>query len=140
MNHLIYLNTKSGELEKILSGIKTMIIKDLGNAQQTSFSVNPGDSLYFMRDKEETTLRVKAAVVKVTSPEFNSDEDLSPALKEMQPKLQLTEKQFHDWSSKKQVLFVEFVAAQKIEGIQLTTHKFMSQADWIAFEDFSVNV
>ena len=65
------------------------------------------------------------------------DEDLSRTLKEMQPRLQLTEEQYNYWSAKTQVLLVEFECAQKIDGIQLAADKIKDRSDWIAFEEFS---
>lgn len=139
MNHLIYLNSKSGELEKILSGIKTMILKDIYPAKSILYPVNQGDGLYFMRDKGETTLRVKASVISAEYIENQIAEDFSRTIKEMQPQLQLTEEQFTFWIAKKQILLVEFCNAHKIEGIQLASQDFDDRNDWIDFEDFRIN-
>lgn len=138
MNHLVFLDARAGELEKILSGVKTMLVKEFDSAQTTPKTVSPGDSLYFLRNKEECTLRVKATVVRVLFFTNNSDEDLSPALKEMQPRLQLTEDQYNYWSGKKQVLLVEFDSAHKIDMIQVASNKISDQSNWIAFEAFSL--
>ena len=48
-------------------------------------------------------MRVKATVVRVLSFINDLDEDLSHTLKEMQPRLQLTEDQYNYWATKKQV-------------------------------------
>ena len=138
MNQLVFLDPRAGELEKILSGIKSMLVKEIDPAQSAVHPVKPGDSLYFLRNKEECTLRVKATVVRVLYFTNNSDEDLSHTLKEMQPKLQLTEDQYNYWSAKKQALLVEFEAAQKIDVIHVAAHKITGQSDWIAFEKFSL--
>ncbi len=50
----------------------------------------------------------KSTVVRVLFFTNNLDEDLSHILKEMQPRLQLTEDQYNYWSAKDQVLLVEF--------------------------------
>jgi hypothetical protein len=49
MIHLVILDTRAGELEKILSGIKTMLIRESDPAQTITHPVRPGDSLYFLR-------------------------------------------------------------------------------------------
>ena len=64
MNYLVFLDASAGELEKILSGVKTMLVKEFDPAQTTAHPVNPGDSLYFLRDKDDCALRVKATVVR----------------------------------------------------------------------------
>jgi len=137
MNHLVFLDTQAGELEKILSGLKTMIIKEFDPAQSTAYSLSPGDSLYFLRNKGECALRVKATVVRVLFSSNRLNEDLSHTLKEMQPRLQLTEEQYNYWSAKRQVLLVEFGSAQKISLIQVAADKITDRPEWIAFEDFS---
>ena len=136
MNHLVFLDTRAGELEKILSGVKSMIAKEFDPT--TAYPVRTGDSLYFLRNNDECILRVKATVVRVVPLVNDLNEDLSHTLKEMQPRLQLTEDQYNYWSTKKQVLLVEFDSADKIASIHVTSNNIKDRSDWIAFEDFSL--
>jgi len=138
MNYLVFLDANAGELEKILSGVKTMLVKKIDPAQPTVQPVNPGDSLYFLRDQDECTLRVKATVLRVLFFTNCVGEDLSHILKEMQPRLQLTEDQYNYWSTKGQVLLVEIGLAQKIGVIQVASNEINNQSDWIPFEAFSL--
>jgi hypothetical protein len=136
MNHLVFLDTRAMELEKILSGVKTMVTKEFDPDQSTGYPVSPGDSLYFLRNKGECDLRVKATVVRVLPLINIRNEDLSHILKEMQPRLQLTKEQFNYWSAKKQVLLVEFDSAHKIDVIHVASNKSTDRSEWIAFEEF----
>jgi hypothetical protein len=138
MNYLVFLDAQAGELEKILSGVKSMILKEFDPARRTCLPVTAGDSLYFLRDKDECSLRVRANVVRTLAINNNSDNDLSHTLKELQPKLQLTEEQYNYWSAQKKLLLVEFESAQKIGVIHLALDEVNDQSDWIAFEAFSV--
>ena len=136
MNHLVYLDARAGELEKILSGVKTMLVKEFDSAQTSALSVNPGDSLYFLRDQDDCVVRVNAAVVRVLN--FSKTfEDPLHTLKEMQPKLQLTEDQFNYWAEKEHVQLVEFESAHKISVIQVASRKTTGPVDWIAFDAIS---
>ena len=139
MNHLFFLDAQAGELEKILSGVKTMLVKEFDPALPPADPVNPGDSLYLLRNKDACTLRVKATVTRVLSVTNDLEEDLSQLLKEMQPKLQFTEEQFDHWSAKKQVLLVEFESARKIEAIHITLDEDTDESNWIAFRAFSLD-
>ena len=136
MNFLVFLD--AGELEKILSGIKRMILKACDPSQVDTHPVRPGDSLYFVRDQDEGSLRVKASVVRVLDVMDDFDEALSRTLKEMQPRLQLTEEQYYYWSTKPQVILVEFEAAHKIDVIQVAGQKITPRSDWIPFEELSL--
>jgi hypothetical protein len=138
MNHLVILDAKAGELEKILSGVKTMVIKEFDHAQSTEYSVSPSNSLYFLRNKDDCTLRVKATVVHVLSLKKQTKEELSQILKEMQPRLQFTEDQYNYWSVKPQLLLVEFESAHKIGMIHVAPNKIMNRSGWIPFEEFSL--
>ena len=137
MNYLVFLDPSAGELEKILSGTKSAILKEFDPAQAVDQPVSPGDSLYFLRSPADHILRVTASVVHVLTVLNTENEELSRTLKEMQPRLQLTEDQYNFWSSQQQVLLVEFDRAQKIDMLQVAAHKTTNLHSWIAFEAFS---
>ena len=143
MNHLVFLDMRAGELEKILSGVKTMLIKENNSMQPNSDPVHPGDSLYFLRGHEDCVVRVKATVVRVLF--INNHEeggplagDLSHALKTMQLRLHLTEDQYNNWTKKGQVMLVEFDSAHKIDHFQIAANRLQDRSDWISFEKLSL--
>jgi hypothetical protein len=138
MNHLVFLDTRAGDLEKILSGVKCMLVKEFDPQRSALYPLSRGDSLYFLKEKDDCTLRVKATVKRVLTIINSLDEDLPRTLKEMQPKLQLTEDQYNCWSAKEQVLLVEFECAQKISVIQIAPDKVSDRSAWIAFKEFSL--
>jgi hypothetical protein len=136
MNYLVFLDPCAGELEKILSGIKKMLVKEFEPEHKKGSVVSSGDSLYFLRDKDEHNLRVKANVVRVLVIQNDLENDIALTLKELQPKLQLTEDQYNYWSAKKEVLLVEFNSSHKIAGIHVASNKITDRSDWIPFEEF----
>jgi hypothetical protein len=138
MNYLVFLNPRTGELEKILSGVKCMLVKEFDPVNPFKHPVEPGDNLYFLRDNSEYSVQVKATVTRVYSFTNDPDSDLSQILKERQPRLQLTEDQYNHWSAKKQVLLIEFDGAQKIDAIHAAPEKVAGQPDWVAFEEFNL--
>ena len=136
MNYLVFLDPQAGELEKILSGTKSMILKESCEASASKRAVSLGDGLYFLRKKGDCDLRVKATVSRILFVKKQMDDDLSHILKELQPRLQLTEEQYNHWSVKKQAQLVEFKGAHKIGPIHIPDGKFTESSDWMAFEDF----
>ncbi len=138
MNYLVFLDLGAGELEKILSGVKSMVIKEDKPEDTTSQSLMPGDNLYFLRNTVARDIRVKATIKSIQAVSSGQTSDISSQLKEMQHKLQLNEEQFMYWCTKKQVLLVEFECAQKIGMIHLDLDEVKGQSDWIAFQAFSV--
>jgi hypothetical protein len=137
MNHLVILDPQAGELEKILSGTKRMLVTDFDPAKTAARSVRPGDSLYFLRSRDECDVRVTATVVQVRCLTDPLGDDFAQTLKEMQSRLQLTEDQYNDLSARKQVQLVEFASAHKIDEIPVAWNTTAGRADWITFEGFS---
>ena len=138
MNHLVFLDTRAGELEKILRGMKTMLIRESDPTETTAQAVRAGDSLYFTRNQDDFAVRVRATVVRVLYSADSLDEDLSQTLKELQPKLQLTESQYNYWSARRPLLLVEFGAAHKTDVIHIAAHKIADRSGWMAFEDLGL--
>lgn len=137
MNYLVTLDAQAGELEKILSGMKRMIVKACNSSHPTPQAVRPGDSLYFLRGCDDCALRVKATVVRLLSFTNPLEADQSLPLKELQPGLQLTESQYNHWSAQKQLLVVEFDCAQKIDVVRVAPGKVPERSEWLAFEELS---
>jgi hypothetical protein len=137
MNYLVFLDPYAGELEKILSGTKSMVVKEFDPARAAGQPISQGDSLFFLRNKDECVLRVKSSVVRVLFFSNCLNEDLSQILKELQPRLKLTEDQYNYWATKEQVMLVEFDQAHKTEVIHVAANKITDRSDWIAFKEFS---
>ena len=135
MNYLVFLDAHAGELEKILSGVKSMVVKEFDPLHPAEGLVRPGDSLYFLRNNNECAVRVKATVVRVLPSDHAVDEDLPPMLKELQPRLQLTEDQYNYWSEKKRALFIEFEAAHKVPEFHIAAVRITDRKTWIAFRE-----
>lgn len=53
MDHVVYLDAKSNELENLLSGKKSMIIRGATGRKVPYGKVNVGDILYFINNNAE---------------------------------------------------------------------------------------
>ena len=138
MNYLVFLDSSAGELEKILSGTKRMVLKNFYPASASDQALSPGDNLYFLRDDGDSNLRVKATVSRIMSLSNQMVDDMAHILKELQHRLQLTEEQYNHWSAKKQAQLIEFEDACKIGPIHISDCKLTEKSDWMAFEDFDL--
>ena len=133
MNYLVLLEAVAGELESILRGVKTMLVREPEPAHPTAHPVTPGDGLFFLRDTDEGAVRVRGTVARVLPLTGTTHEGLSHTLKEMQPRLQLTEDQYNHWSTKRQAFLVELESAHKVDMIHVARNKIPGPSDWIAF-------
>ncbi|KXK05019.1 MAG: hypothetical protein UZ04_CHB001000908 [Chlorobi bacterium OLB4] len=62
MDHVVYLDAKANELEKLLDGSKTMIIRGATGRKLPYGRVNQDDTLYFINNNAEGVVKAKATV------------------------------------------------------------------------------
>lgn len=65
MDHVVYVDAKAKEMEKLVDGSKTMIIRGAAGRKLPHGRVNPGDVLYFINNNAEGVVKAKAAVKNV---------------------------------------------------------------------------
>ena len=92
MVHLVYCDNKSKELNKILEGSKTMIIRGAAGRKIPHSRVFEDEILYFM-EKGTKKITAKAVVEDVQNFVKLSDEEITKAIEDNNSKLQLTDKQ-----------------------------------------------
>ena len=69
MDHVVYLDAKANEFEKLINGEKTMIIRGATGRKLPYGRVDKGDALYFINNNAEGEVKAKAIVDSV----FNSE-------------------------------------------------------------------
>jgi hypothetical protein len=62
MDHLVYLDAQAKELENLLTGKKTMIIRGATGRKLSYGRVDKGDTLYLVNNNGEGLVRAKAEV------------------------------------------------------------------------------
>jgi len=63
MDHVVYLDAKSNELENLLSGKKSIIIRGATGRKVPYGKVNVGDILYFINNNAEGEIKAKGVVI-----------------------------------------------------------------------------
>ena len=59
MDHVVFVDPKAEELEKLIAGTKTAILRGATGRKMPYGRVNPGDSLYLMRNNGEGLVRAQ---------------------------------------------------------------------------------
>ncbi|MFW6294394.1 MAG: hypothetical protein ACOC1M_01600, partial [Halanaerobium sp.] len=75
MDHLVYLDAKANELEKLFDGSKSMIIRGAAGRKLPYGRVNEGDVLYFINNNSEGLVKARAIVDSVFNSEKMSKEE-----------------------------------------------------------------
>ena len=106
MVHLVYCDDKEKELDKILSGKKTMVVRGAAGRKIPHSRVFDGEILYFMQ-KGSATISAAATVTHVENYVKLTDEEIIKTLDVNQTKLMLSDNQKKRWH-KKCLCLVEF--------------------------------
>ncbi len=135
MVHLVYCdNTGSKgdrELDKILSGSKTMVVRGAAGRKIPHSRVFKGETIYFM-EKGTALISASAAVKSVQNLVKLTDEEITQTLNGHNDQLCLTEKQMQRWH-KKCLCLVEFEDIKKIEPPLAFDHQG-NMDDWLIIE------
>lgn len=134
MVHLVYCDNagKKGEkeLDKILAGSKTMVVRGAAGRKIPHSRVFAGEMLYFM-EKGTARITARAVVKNVENFVKLTDGEISAVLADNQGKLNLTEKQKQRWH-KKCLCLVEFENVQEISALSFDHQGNMD--DWLIIE------
>jgi hypothetical protein len=135
MNHVVYLDAKANELEKILTNKKTMIMRGATGRKVPYGLVNNGDILYFINNNAEGMIKATAEVFNVINSEKMDKETSIKLIKKFQNKLQLTEKQFQRWAGKRYIVIIEIKNVKEIKPFRFNRNDFKNRMDdWLVFE------
>lgn len=134
MVHLVYCDNagKRGEreLEKILCGAKTMVVRGAAGRKIPHSRVYPGETLYFI-EKGSGQITARAVVETVENHVKLTDEQIEATLARCQPRLALTGKQKIRWH-KKCLCLVAFRQAEAIAPLEFDHQGNMD--DWLILE------
>lgn len=134
MVHLVYCDNtgKKGEkvLDKILAGIKTMVVRGAAGRKIPHSRVFEGERLYFM-EKGSSLITATAIVKSVQNYVKLSDEEITKTLDDHQCMLNLSDKQRIRWH-KKCLCLVEFENVEEIMPLAFEHQNNMD--DWLILE------
>ena len=134
MEHLVYCDNagKNGEkeLDKILAGTKTMVVRGAAGRKIPHSRVFAGERLYLM-EKGSGSITATAVVKAVQNFVKLSDEEITKIFADNQGKLNLSEKQIARWH-KKCLCLVEFEDVKEIVPLAFDHQGNMD--DWLIIE------
>ena len=135
MDHIVYLDVAAKELENLLSGEKTMIMRGAAGRKMPYGRVDPGDILYFINNNAEGLIRAKANVENVLNSEKLTGPESAELIHAHQDKLQLTKKQTDRWAGKRYLVLVEVSGVKDIEPFSIDKSEYGNMDDWLPVEE-----
>ena len=135
MNHVVYLDAKANEMEKIFTNKKTMIVRGATGRKVPYGLVNIGDILFFINNNAEGMIKATAEVFNVINSDKMDKETSISFIKKFQDKLQLTEQQFKRWAGKRYIVLFEIKNVKEIKPFHFNRDDFKNKMDdWLIFE------
>lgn len=128
--HLVYLNNKAKELEKLLNKEKTMIIRGAaGKKCPLGGRAKVDDDIYFVETGGDMTVTHKGVISKVIESEKMTIDESNDFIKKYEKELNLSKSQYERWAGKK------FLAVYEISNLkEITPFKYNRESnmdDWI---------
>jgi len=135
MDHVVYLDAKAKEMDKILSGNKKMIIRGATGRKLPYGKVNSGDALYFINNNSEGLVKALAKVKIVFNSEKMLPEESKNLIERNQEKLKLTDKQLDRWIGKRYLVLIEIEDATEVHPFEIDKSSYGNMDDWLIVED-----
>lgn len=134
MDHIVYLDAKAKELDLLISGKKSMIIRGATGRKLPYGRVNPGDVLYLINNNAEGKVRAKTVVTNVFNSEKMTPDESTQLVEKNQGKLQLSPQQFKKWAGKRYIVLIEIGQFKEIAPFEIDKSDYGNMDDWLPVE------
>jgi hypothetical protein len=135
MDHVVYLDTTAKELDLLLSGRKTMIVRGATGRKMPYGRVNRGDILYFINNNSEGSILARAEVKSVFNSDKMTGEESARLIESHQSKLQLSKKQYDRWAEKRYLVLIELGDVEEVEPFRIDKSSYGNMDDWLPVEE-----
>ena len=134
--HLVYLNNKTKELDKLLNKEKTMIIRGAaGKKCPLGGRAKENDIIYFVETGGDMIVTHKGIISKVIESEKMTPEESINFVKKYKKELNLSKEQYDRWAGKKFLAVYEISDLKEIEAFEYNRENNMD--DWIITYDIN---
>jgi hypothetical protein len=137
MDHVVYVDAKANELEKLLSGEKTMILRGAAGRKLPHGRVFAGDLLYLINNDGEGLIRARCRVAEALHSEKLSTEESETMINTYQEALQLTPQQVKRWSGKRYLVLIKVEDVLPVEPFQVDRSGYGNMDDWLPVGDIT---
>lgn len=134
MDHIVYLDTKAKELELLIAGTKTMIIRGAMGRKLPYGKVFADDVLYFIENKGDGLVKAKAIVAEVFTSDKLTREESVQLVEKNQEKLLLNENMFKRFAGKRYLTLITVKDVQHLNPFKIDRSAFSNMDDWLPVE------
>ena len=129
MDHLAYCDSKAKELEGLIAGKKSMLIRGAAGRKIPYGRVIPGETIYLIENDGKGLIKAKGIIKTVFNSEKLTQTESEKLILDNMDKLQLTDLQIKRWVGKKYLCLVEI--GEVVETSPFTYERAGNMDDWI---------
>ncbi|MCY3413353.1 MAG: hypothetical protein INQ03_17065 [Candidatus Heimdallarchaeota archaeon] len=135
MDHVVYLDKKSKELEKLADKSKTMIIRGAAGRKMPYGRVSEGDVLYLLNNDGSGQIIAKMKVSSVYNSEKMTKEESISLVDNNSKTLNLTTSQNKRWAGKRYLVLIGVEEFENVDPFSIERSDFGNMDDWLPVED-----
>ena len=135
MDHVVYLDARAKELDRIISGDKTMIIRGAEGRKMPYGRVNEGDVIYLLENDGSGQVKAKAVVFSVLNSDKLDPQESANLIEANQSKHKLTPAQIKRWSGKRYLVLIEIDQPVIQEPFGIDKSDYRNMDDWLPVGD-----
>ena len=140
MNHVVALDPGTNELESLLTGTKTMIVRGSDVKCIPYGTVSEGDVLYFVSGDNCTEIQAKGVVSSVYNSYELSEEESYEMIIRNQDKLILPDEQFYRWAGKRFLVLIGLENVEMIRSFNINKNSLLDSEGWFTSENIEIQV
>jgi hypothetical protein len=130
MDHLVILDTAANEMEDLLKGAKSMIIRG-SNVKGIPYGmVSEGDILYFVNNNNPGEVKARGVVSSVYNSYGMTEEESYELIIRNQDKLCLPDVIFYKWAGKRYLVLIELTDIEKVNSFHIDLTGSLISDDW----------
>jgi 1,2-diacylglycerol-3-alpha-glucose alpha-1,2-galactosyltransferase len=131
LKHLVFLSKTAKEMDNIIAGKKTSVIRGGINKKACYTRTKKGDILYFTERNNGSYIECKAIVSNVINTEKLTKEEALELILKHQNSLHLTASQIKKWAMKPYLTIIEFKKLEVIEPFKIYECDYINMENWL---------
>jgi len=131
MDHIVYLDRNAKELDNLINGTKTMLIRGAMGRKLPYDRVNTADVLYFIENKGDGLIKAKALVEHVTQTDKLSKEESVALVEQNQNQLLLNAALLKRFSGKRYLILITLRDFEVLEPFKIDRSAYSNMDDWL---------
>lgn len=135
MDHIVYVDAKEKELDRIVSGKQTMIIRGAAGRKLPHGRVFEKDRLFFIRNNREGCVTASALVKHVFNSDKMTEEESTSLVSAHKEYLQLSDKAFSRWAGKRYIVLITLAEVRAVESFDIDRSEYGNMDDWLSVDD-----